>query len=172
MSISFITILLITYLISLPVLLFLVKSLKALKIIMTLLLVCYLVLLFLNTTSYMRVGRGGISIAVSVKGGWFDKKPMLDILPYDFEDFYKNIIMLLPLGTCVAALKQCKLWKCMVYAFFIGFGVSFCIEFIQYATPLYRFPQLSDLIFNTLSCMLGALYTIGIIKLKEKILKI
>ncbi len=171
MSISFITILLITYIIALPLLLFLVKNQKALKIIMVIFLVGYLVLLFLNTTSYMRVSKDGISIVVSIKGGWFDKKPILNILPYDFDDFYKNIILGLPLGTCVVILKQNKFWKCMIYAFFIGFGVSFGIEFIQYATPLYRFPQLSDLIFNTLSCMLGALYTFGLMKLKEKLLK-
>ena len=172
MSNDFITILLIIYITVQPLFVFFIKNQKVLKIIIIILLTLYLVVLFLSTTGHMSIGKNGISVRFTVKGGWFDKTPILDLLPHDFNDFYRNVILALPLGSCIIILKQDKFWKCMANAFFIGFGVSFAIEFIQYATPLYRFPQLSDLIFNTLSCVLGALYTFGIIKLKEKILKI
>ena len=76
-----------------------------------------------------------------------------------------NCLLFAPYGFLVTVLKHRSKtpWRKL---FFIGFGTSFMIEFIQAFTG--RLPELDDLIANTAGFLAGAVIASGVLEIKSK----
>lgn len=70
----------------------------------------------------------------------------------DFSAFdtLANVAVFLPLGLILAAAG----WKALP-AIGVGFGVSFCVEVMQYVIDVGRAADINDLITNTAGAALG-----------------
>ena len=91
-----------------------------------------------------------------------------DIVANDLQDFIINILMLVPFGFLLKPIFQkYSITKTLI----IGIGFSVLIEMLQLVLPINRSPQLSDIILNSLSCLIGIvsfiLFKLIIIKLKS-----
>jgi glycopeptide antibiotics resistance protein len=80
-----------------------------------------------------------------------------------------NLTMFLPFGLATAFLaKKHKLLKALIF----GFLASLTIEFLQFALPINRTPELFDVAANTLSSVMGAIYCYIILFIKKFVDKI
>lgn len=66
-----------------------------------------------------------------------------------------NLFLLFPLGfICPIVIKKCTIIKIII----LGTVVSFTIEFLQFLLPIIRYPEVLDIINNTISVILGYMY--------------
>lgn len=96
---------------------------------------------------------------------FFDKAFNFYPFTKDFGDIVINIFMLVPIGISVYNLfnKQ-KLVRALLF----GLGAGCFIEIMQLILPIARSPQLSDIILNGISGLLGGVYAMVISKIKCK----
>lgn len=77
---------------------------------------------------------------------------------YDIFSFIGNALMLAPMGILVPILfGKLNAWKSI---FFMGLGIALFIEMMQLVlcvvvSPGYRYPDVDDVILNTLSALIG-----------------
>jgi glycopeptide antibiotics resistance protein len=171
MTETLIAILLIIFLVLAPLVIIFVQNQTIFKTIIITLFIFYLIVLFANTTGSMRFQNNSVTIEVILKGGWFDKEILMTWIPNEFGDFYRNIIMFVPLGTFTTLIKPSSFKKTMLITVIVAFCTSFLIEFLQFMLPIHRWPQISDVIFNTLSAIIGAIFAFICLKIKGKIFK-
>ena len=73
-------------------------------------------------------------------------------------DLIINIVMLIPIGQVVAYFAKTESrFKVLGALALVGLGVGLTIETLQYVLPINRSVQVSDVIFNTISVVLGGL---------------
>lgn len=106
-----------------------------------------------------------VTVTFESYGNFFDKTFNFYPLAKDLGDFVINIFMLVPIGISVYNLsnKQ-KLVKTLLF----GLVVGCFIEIMQLILPIARSPQLSDIILNSISGLLGGVYAMIISKIKRK----
>ena len=138
-----------------------VNNKKILKLVATIVFVIYLSMLvvgvFSNDSNLSK-----ISFEATQK--WASKQIDWSPMPNKISDFFINIIMLIPIGLYLGIM--CK--KPLIKSIVIGFCVGFFIEFMQFVLPISRSPQLSDMLLNGLSSVLGCLYIMLIMWTKQK----
>ncbi len=126
--------------------------------------VIFLSALCLGTFSTISLGEN-VTISFSNTGKWFANEFDWNVWGIGWRDFAINLALMFPVGTfCVMFFEKHPL----VCAFAIALCLSALVEFLQFALPIARNPQLSDIIFNALSAYLGALYALGLLKLKAR----
>ena len=83
---------------------------------------------------------------------------LLEVLPisYDALEFTANVGMFVPIGALVAALGR-HWW----IAFAVGIALTCGIEFVQLFLPA-RFPDVRDILANSLGALLGAVAVVAV----------
>lgn len=92
---------------------------------------------------YMTLRPAGSSVRINLV-------PDLGGVDFSAFDTLANVAVFLPLGLILAAAG----WKALP-AIGVGFGVSFCVEVMQYVIDVGRAADINDLITNTAGAALG-----------------
>lgn len=153
--IAFYSILTIVLMIVLPTILILSlkNHPKSLKISAIILSIIYFVLLFIGTTFKMSIKNGNLSIYPDFSHEWFSIKFLL--ASFHPINLTINLILLFPIGFIVFSFaKKQPFIKTIIFAFLI----SILIELYQFILPVTRTTEVTDILFNTLSGLLSALY--------------
>ena len=142
------------------ILIMLKKHKKALKITAIIFAVVYFILLFIGTTFKFKFKSDFVLINADFSGDWFSMR----FLPYSFatRNVLINLAMMFPIGFLVYIFSnKNRFLKTILYAFLL----SLFIEFYQFMLPISRTTELTDLLFNTLSGMISAIYCYFLTKL-------
>jgi len=145
--------------IALPTILILtIKSNKTLRVASIVFLVIFLIALFLATTFDVYYTNTQVKVLFRFSGESMGKTIHWSVLPRGKRDFLINILMLIPLGAVICINTKKKIVNRLIWAFVFGVITGTAIETIQYLLPVARTIQLSDVLLNTLSVVLGATY--------------
>ena len=141
-----------------------IKNYKALKILSYIFLALFVCVLVVGVFGKVSIGKT-VAVSFNFNGSWFSKN--FNFVPYtrDLQDILINITMLVPVGIfCAVNFKHKILWA-FLFGLFFGIG----IEFLQFALPIIRSPQLSDVILNTISSGVGGLFGVLLLYIRNKI---
>lgn len=141
-----------------------VNNKKLITIIATILFCIYLSVLIVGVFSNDGNFKN-LSFVASCK--WAAKQISWSPIPKTISDFLINIIMLMPIGLYIGAICKKPLLKSII----IGFSIGLFIETMQFVLPISRSPQLSDMLLNGISAILGCLYMMFIMWIKHKKIK-
>lgn len=143
-----------------------IKNYKALKILSYIFLALFVCVLVVGVFGKVSIGKT-VSVSFDFSGNWFSKR--FNFLPYtfDLQDILINVVMLIPIGLfCAVNFKHKILWGLI-----LGLIIGISIEVLQFALPIIRSPQLSDVILNTISSVIGVLFGLILICVRNKIHK-
>ncbi len=79
--------------------------------------------------------------------------------------------MLFPVGLFVFAISKRKPWQKLLLCLAVGALCGLIIETYQFILPIQRSVQLSDIILNAISALIGGFYAWLIFSIKEKTTK-
>ncbi len=158
-----ITILLIIGLLGSAVFILFVNNRKVKLIIATLILSAYLAML---TLGVFTSGTHFSNLRIDFTGKWASKDIIWSPIPESSWGFFINIIMLIPVGIYMGAFVEKPLWKSAL----VGLGTGFFIELMQFILPIERYPQVSDVWLNAVSVVIGCLYAMCLVWIKNKFL--
>jgi glycopeptide antibiotics resistance protein len=133
---------------------------RTLKTIISVLLVCYLILLFIGTTFEVDLAFPNVSFNLKLNDNWFS----LHFIAFNFGkiNVLVNLALFLPLGFATFTLsKKHKVLKTVLFSFLL----STTIELSQWILPIYRNTEILDVILNTASGLISAIYCLFIQKL-------
>jgi glycopeptide antibiotics resistance protein len=136
------------------------KHKKALKITAVIFAVVYFILLFIGTTFKFKVKGDFVFINADFSYDWFSMR----FLPYSFSrrNIIINLAMFFPIGFLVYIFsKKHRFLKTIIFAFLL----SLFVEFYQFALPVSRTTELTDVLFNTLSGIISSIYCYFLTKL-------
>ena len=126
---------------------------KKLKIVAIILSVIYFSLLFIGTTFKVSLKNGNLSVYPDFTRKWFSLRFLIS--SFSPINITINLILLFPIGFIVFSFaKKHPFLKTILCAFLL----SLLIELYQFILPVARTTELTDLLFNTLSGVLSALY--------------
>ena len=126
---------------------------KALKISAIILSIIYFTLLFIGTTFKVYIKNNSLVIYPDFTKKWFSLKFLLS--DFSLSNILINLTLLFPIGFIVYVFaKKHRFLKTILFAFLI----SLLIEFYQFALPISRATELTDILFNTLSGLISATY--------------
>lgn len=154
MNLYVVLVLLVIFFAVLPLIfLFSFKQEKHIKIAFSILLILYVVILCVGVFWDVKIKNGVISISSVIVPEDAQKHFNCSFLANRKSDFFINILMFIPFGFLLGSLfnKQRVLKTSS-----IGLIATIMIEFVQYFMPSVRSAQLSDIILNFLSCLIGA----------------
>ncbi len=142
-----------------------------LRRIMSVFLAFYVVLTLLLTILTVQFNVDMIDISFDFSGEWMSKEFSFDLFPSNFEDFIINILMLVPFGGFIYCLSKKRGDKRILNAIYLGLLFSIVIELLQFFMPISRSPQLSDILLNTISSLIGAVIFMFLTLLRNEIYK-
>ena len=139
------------------------KNRKVTTILAIIMLMLFMFPLIVGVFTNVSVTREIINISFETSDKWASENINLDIFSLSTFDLCVNTIMLLPIGVVISLFKAYKspntpLWKKIIHLFLIGLSLGLIIELFQFFLPIERAIQLSDVILNAISCVLGGLY--------------
>ncbi len=151
------------------VLLLAIKSDKKIKVITYIAISLFFVVLACGVLGKISIGKDVVSVSFDFSNYWADKAIHWDF-NIDKTDLLLNIFMLIPIGAfSVVRLKNKKL--SILFGLILGLLTGFVIESVQYILPVYRSVQLSDIVLNGISGLIGAIYYYLVYLLRQKIHK-
>ena len=126
---------------------------KLLKICACVLFAFYIVFLFVGTTASINLNSGNVNIFLNFDKNWFS-------LDFDWFETSKtniliNLFLLFPVGFVVYTFSNKKQF---LKTILLSLAISLIIELYQFVLPIHRNTELSDIIFNTLSGLISAVY--------------
>lgn len=124
---------------------------KILKICIAILFAIYLFLLFTGTAGTISLKNNSLHISFNFSSNWFTSY-------FSWFDLSKtnvliNLFMFFPLGFVVYTFSKNHAFAKTIL---LAFVLSCFIEFYQFALPIIRNSEISDIIFNTLSGLISA----------------
>lgn len=125
------------------------------KIAVSILCVMFLIVLFWAITSRISVADRTINVAIDFTNYWFNKKLNFSLLKIDKVDFLINITMLIPIGLVVVFFNRKTFKNKIINLLVVGVIFGIILESLQYILPVYRSVQLSDVVLNALSVLIG-----------------
>ncbi len=131
----------------------LAKHQKALKVVTIVFACAYFVALFIGTTCTLDVDLFETHIGFDFTENWCS----IDFLAFDFKpgNILINLFMMFPLGFIIYVFSnQKQVRKTILFALCL----SLFIELYQFILPIYRNTELTDVLYNTLSGLISALY--------------
>ena len=134
-----------------------VKNDKRLKVITIVLLCLYLVILLIGVWGEIDVNRHNITINFDFSGKFCSKKINFNFKNLTTFDILINLFMLIPIGMAIAFLKKTSYLKSLLIFALVGLICGFAIELTQFILPIQRSVQLSDVIFNMISVLIGGI---------------
>ncbi len=138
--------------------LILIKDKSKVKILTAILTILYVVVLVLGVTSKVVFDAEHVVIKFEYGTDWCNKFINWNIFSGKLGDIAINIVLLFPLGATVNVFSKGTLGKVALKCAIVGCIVGLLIECSQFVFPVTRSVQLSDVILNTLSAVLGGLY--------------
>ena len=126
---------------------------KALKISALVLGIIYFTLLFIGTTFKVYIKNNNLVIYPDFTKNWFSLKFLLS--DFSVTNILINLALLFPIGFIVYVFaKKHRFSKTILFSFLL----SLFIEFYQFALPISRATELTDILFNTISGVISATY--------------
>lgn len=134
-----------------------VKNERALKIFTWIIFSIYLVILLIGVWTRVSIKNGVVNISLDYSYGFFNKSVSWGFLKLTAFDIAVNLIMLLPVGVVYCIIKPMKFPKQLLKGLILGLILGICIELGQFILPVQRSVQLSDVVFNTISVIVGVI---------------
>ena len=132
---------------------------RVLKICTIILSLIYFTLLFIGTTFKVTVLNGNLVIKPNFTQNWFSLRFVMH--NFSTTNILVNLALLLPIGFITYIFcKKHKFLKTILFAFLI----SCFIEFYQFALPVARGTELTDILLNTFSGVISAMYCFALEK--------
>ena len=126
--------------------------------------IIYFIMLFVGVFGKVDIDTQNISITFESNNSWFIASHF-SWFSFDTINILLNLFMLFPLGAIVlASTKKHAFLKTVAFSF----CTSLFIEFMQFALPINRTVEVTDLLYNTLSGIIGFLFFWLILKLFKK----
>ncbi len=155
----------------LPFLILLLPN-KARKICAIISLIGFIIALLMGVWGKIDINRDYISFAFDFSGSWCAKSINLSFDNLSKLDIVINLLMLIPVGIfSFYAIKKYNVALRLLFVTAIGLCCGAMIELTQFVLPVPRSVQLSDVIFNGISTLIGALicwlYSIIIDKIRR-----
>lgn len=141
-----------------PILIFKFKQKKIRNICIFSYVIIFLLVLLAGVWGKLDIGKTWITVNFDFTHAWCAKTVKWSFLHLTIFDVIINLLMLIPIGTMFTLCHKQKLCKILITGFLIGFSIGVFIELTQLVLPVYRSVQLSDVIFNAISVLLGAMY--------------
>ena len=113
------------------------------------------IVLFFGITSKVSITENCVIVNFDYTNKWFGKPINLNVFDIDKIDFIINISMLVPIGLVVIYFNKRKLPNKLLMLTLIGLMIGLALETLQYILPVYRTVQLSDVVLNTVSVVIG-----------------
>lgn len=139
------------------------KKEKINKIMANLLLILYVFALILGVFSSAEKKGGSLIIDFDFSAGWASESISFKFLKNKKFDTVVNLVLLFPVGVILSLFmfyKNKPIKAQISWLFLTGLCGGLFIETMQFVLPIARAIQLSDVIYNMLSCVLGGLYFI------------
>lgn len=136
----------------------LIKNKKIKNIFIVIYLVLFLVVLFIGVFGKLDISLKNVIINLDFSSSWCNKPIRWAFENLTTFDVCINLFMLIPIGTVVAYFFKKKKFvvKLLLFAL-IGFVCGALIETLQFVLPVYRSVQLSDVVFNCISVVIGGI---------------
>lgn len=125
------------------------------KIVVRIFLISFLIILFFAVTSVVNINKSYVEIIINFKNNWCSKAINFSLKSINKIDFLINITMLLPIGLAIVYCNKNNIGILFLKLFIFGIIIGLSIETIQYILPVFRSVQLSDILLNTLSVIIG-----------------
>ena len=135
------------------ILFFLQKHPKTIKLVTIILTIIYAVLLIIGTTAKVYISGSNLVIRYPNSADWFSMH--FAVFNKGKANILVNLALLFPVGPVVYVFSKSHSFLKTVL---ISFAVSLFIETYQFILPVFRTTELADLILNTISGALSALY--------------
>lgn len=148
-----------------------IKNTKTLKILFSIFFSLFLAILFVCTIGKIDISKTSASLSFDFSQEWCNKT--INFMPFtkSLVDIGINIAMLFPVGLFVFAISKKKTWQKLLLCLLFGAICGLVIETYQFILPVSRSVQLSDIISNSISALLGGLFMWGILSIKNLIHK-
>ena len=150
------------------------KKEKLNKVLALILLGLYIVALIIGVFTKASIKNGVFSIRLDYSAGWANKTIKFNILKTRKVDFLINSVLLFPIGVILSlflSYKNKPIKKQLISLLVVGFVIGLFIEFMQFLLPIARSVQLSDLLLNTISSVMGGLYFVFVNSITKKLRK-
>lgn len=123
--------------------------------------ILYFALLFAGVFGKVDIDAQTVSITFESNGSWFVASNF-SWYSFDTVNVLLNLFMLFPVGAIVLALTKKHVFLKTVL---LSFGISLFIEFMQFVLPINRTVEVTDLLYNTLSGIIGFLFFLCVLKI-------
>lgn len=154
----------------LPLFLLFIRNKKLQKIICIVVICAYVIVLLAGVLCRIDITKQNVTIDLDFSGKFVSKPINLLFNHLTTFDIVINLLMLIPIGTYFVFFnKNIKLLNTVLFSLLIGFCVGLCIETLQFILPVQRSVQLSDVVFNSISVLIGAMYGFLLICVKKKV---
>jgi glycopeptide antibiotics resistance protein len=124
----------------------------------------YLLIVFIGVLFKIDIDKDIITIYFESSGKFLDLSKFI-LYNFSFNNVFINICMFFPFGMYFFIIFN----KRFLYSFLCSFLLSFIIESLQLILPIQRTPELTDLLYNSLSGILGYCFLYFINKIKIKV---
>ena len=141
----------------LPIIIWINKDKKLIRILVDILFGVYLVVLILGVTCRINFDHVSTIVDFDYSGEWLSKKVNWSLKEIVGADLIINLVMLIPIGLYVAFMSKNTNYVSFIVMFIIGFMLGLGIEILQYVLPVPRSVQVSDIILNGFSVCIGGL---------------
>jgi hypothetical protein len=145
------------------------------KILAVVFLCVFVGILCVGTLGQVQISRETIKISFDFGQNFCDKKISLSFSHLSTFDIVSNLVMLIPIGMFVVFFYHKGIVKTSILLLCVGILSGFLIELCQFIFPVPRSVQLSDVVFNTISVIVGGiigwLYLFLGTKINKKIYK-
>lgn len=155
---TFVIIMVSIFYLVIPFLIMLIRNKKTQKILSIVSFCIFIAILIVGTLGKIDISKTTTTISFQKFGNWFDKSININFSNLTKQDIIINLLMLIPIGTFTChCFENSKIWKKILISLAVGFIYGMLIEFCQFMFPVPRSVQLSDIIFNAISVLFGAL---------------
>lgn len=145
-----------------------VKDTKKLRIITIVFLSLYLLVLLLGVWTRVQITKKVVNIYFDFSYGYFNKTINWGFKNLKISDICLNLIMFIPIGISYAVLSKRSYLRFIIMSILIAGSISIIIELGQYILPIRRAVQLSDVVFNIISFIIGVCVGKMYIKIRDK----
>lgn len=146
-----------------------IKNLKKQKIAIVSIFIFYILVLLVGVWGKLDISLKTTKLTFDFSQPWCAKSINWKFSHLSTFDIITNLVMLIPIGTFIVYFchKKWKLLPLCIFLIFIGLFCGFFIELSQFILPIPRSVQLSDIIFNSISVLIGGLLGLLLIQLTK-----
>lgn len=142
----------------LPIFLLLIKNKRAQNITLWCLFVIYACVLLVGVWAKVDVNKQFVNISCDFSTGWANKQISWSFKNLTTFDICINLIMFVPVGMVVwIKTDKLSLLKKFFTLLIVGLICGLFVEISQFVLPVPRSVQFSDVIFNTISVLIGGI---------------